>query len=90
MFTVGETRTISDANKREEETQLRRSENGDLKFSEGKEEEDDEKKPQSRENIAQPRLDCQPSCAPAFLRAHHGWITGLRQSETSRFVQASL
>ena len=23
------------------------------------------------------RLDFQPFCAPAFLRAHHGWITGL-------------
>ena len=33
------------------------------------------------------RLDFQPFCAPAFLRAHHGWITGLPycildQSET--------
>ena len=23
------------------------------------------------------KLDFQPFCAPAFLRAYHGWITGL-------------
>ena len=64
MFTVGETRTISVGNEREEQTQqrwiqqvggnprLRRfstetppEREGDLKFSAGKEEEDDEKKP---------------------------------------------
>ena len=38
-------------------------------------------------NFSKPRLDFQPFCAPAFLRAHHGWITGLPycifdQSET--------
>ena len=37
--------------------------------------------------VTKSRLDFQPFCAPAFLRAHHGWITGLPycifdQSET--------
>ena len=37
--------------------------------------------------LGKSRLDFQPFCAPAFLRAHHGWITGLPycifdQSET--------
>ena len=42
------------------------------------------------------RLDFQSFCAPAFLRAHYDWITGLPycifdQSETpARIVQASL
>ena len=41
------------------------------------------------------RLDLQPFSAPAFLRAHHGWITGLPfcifdQSDLpARIVQAS-
>ena len=41
-----------------------------------------------KNNFTDPsRLDFQPFCAPAFLRAHHGWITGLPycifdQSET--------
>ena len=26
---------------------------------------------------AEPRLDFQPFCEPAFLAPHHGWITGL-------------